>query len=151
MIVHPFFMADMIGAAEWKTPLIWAQRAETDYQPALPFIQEFENPTHKQTPYQLFQYADYVSFSDIAFDTVLEAAVSSVANEMISKMNESVAAMVAATGTTGGSNAGQKAEVEVKNEVEVTSVHDEVIVSTENSSKPQPSPARGFPSTRYQA
>ena len=93
--VHPFAMDDIL--AQWypKDEIFVAQ----DFTPALPFIQEFENPgCTLSRSVSIGQYADFVNMSDMVHDEIMDSVLSSAATEMSYKLGLSVAAMVEATG-----------------------------------------------------
>lgn len=72
----------------------WMKPAEEHY-PALPFIQEFENPPLFLSV-SIGEYADFVGFSQ----QYIEPVVQQLADEMSAKMAASLSAMVGVTGGT---------------------------------------------------
>lgn len=99
-------MDDILTEWGWKDPVDILKRPNQDYTPALPFIQEFENPgitlRAVRQSVTIGQYADFANFSDAVHGEIISEIVSSVAAEMSYKIGLSVAALVEATGGADG-------------------------------------------------
>lgn len=70
------YMAEWLTVNEWNTPLsiLKIRNSEVDFQPALPFIQDFENPLPElavlTNSVYIGHYADYVSLTNMLYDDI---------------------------------------------------------------------------------